>query len=67
MIEALVKRGSFWIWKNDKDEYQAFLVSLNDIDKRKVVDHESLHEVNVFAATFDLKKTSWSDVYRSSN
>ena len=68
MSETLIKEESIWIWKNEKNEYEAFLASLNDMNKQEIVDHDSLHEVDVFAVIVRiLKKSSWSDAYRSSN
>ena len=68
MTEALVKKESAWIWKDDKDEYEAFLASLNDVNRQEIVDHESMHDINVFAVTVKiLKRFSWSEAYRSSN
>ena len=69
MTEVLAKNGPAWIWKNDKDEYQAFLASLNGVNRQEMIDYESIHEVDVFTTTLglNLKKTSWLDAYRSSN
>ena len=63
-----------WIWKDNKDEYQLFLNTLNQTNLGEIIINNIIHECDVFVCAFvlkidtyiDIKKVSWKEVYRNS-
>ena len=59
-----------WIWKNEKDEYQSFLNTLNQTDLEKIITKNTVQRCSVFAlkidSNTDLERISWKKAYYDS-
>ena len=71
--DALVRfrnQKSSWVWKNERDEYQSFLDTLNQTDLEEIIIKSTIQKCSVFVLeidfNIDLKKISWKKAYYDS-
>lgn len=64
-LTALIKKGPFWVWKDEKDKYEKFLNNLNLAQKNEIIEHDTLLKEDVFRILSAKIKTndSWKTAY----
>ena len=61
-----MNQGPRWIWKDGKNGYEAFLISLSLLDRSEVVDHATFGDMSVFSFLAVYANHDWKQVYESS-
>ena len=49
MKQKLDFQGLKWIWKNEKNDFDSFLITLNYSKQLKIIDKETLYKVFAFS------------------
>ena len=63
--KSLQEHDSMWVWKDDKKEFDEFLVTLNSTRQTKIRQHDIMNDLSVFSlitiARIDV--ISWKQIY----
>ena len=65
--EEITNRDSSWIWKNDKKNFDEFLIILNSAHKSETLKHDIIDDLSIFSLTAVTRtNASWQTVYSKS-
>lgn len=67
MIEELTNRGSSWVWKDGKDGFDEFLRSLNQADRKEVIENGIISGLSIFSLDVIITEANtWAQAYQTS-